>query len=612
MLIGRNPTGTRQSSTPHNQNPPLEGSRASRLGPPDEPADQLTRSPGILADMPVPRASSLLPGVRRTSVLATAAVRGGLRARLLPPANPVRAAQLLLVLAHWGTTPAIGWSTGCARHPDALASIDADDDALPGVSFREAERRTAAITTGLVEAGIGAGTSVALLGRTSRSYAEAIAALSRTGADVVYLNTGFSADQLDDVTAREGVGWVLADDDLADRVSDRLRRIGLGGSGGHGRVTPRLSDLTSGPVGWPPVLPRPSRHVILTSGTTGTPRGVARDDAPAEAAIAMLAALPYRPRETHVLAAPLFHAWGWLNHRICPLYDTTEVFVRRAEGARVLRLAAEHRADAIVATPVLLRRMLEVPVTQRRRLDLTALRVVAVSGARLPPDLVVAFTAAFGDVLHNLYGSTEAAFATCASPDDLRADPSTAGRPLPGVRVEVLDDTGRPCRPGVEGRVHVGSRTSFAGYTDGSDRARSHGLVSTGDIGAWDGSGRLTVLGRADDVIISGGENVHPEEVERVLRGHPEVADVGVVGTADEVFGQAVRAYVVRRAPEAGDAAPAARATSARTASDDDWAADLQAWAATRLAPYQRPRDVLVRAGLPHNETGKLVRRLLA
>jgi len=218
----------------------------------------------------------------------------------------------------------------------------------------------------------------------------------------------------------------------------------------------------------------------------------------------------------------------------------------------------------------------------------------------------VAFTAAFGDVLHNLYGSTEAAFATCARPADLRADPSTAGRPLSGVRVEVLDDAGRRCPAGVEGMVWVGSRTSFGGYTDGSDRARRRGMVTTGDVGAWDDAGRLRVNGRADDVIISGGENVHPEEAERVLRRHPDVADVVVVGAPDPVFGQVIVAHVVRRAQLPAGHPPDAVVPA------PDWDQDFLAWAAERLAPHQRPRRVVLHVELPRNEMGKVLRRLLA
>jgi acyl-CoA synthetase (AMP-forming)/AMP-acid ligase II len=541
------------------------------------------------------------------ATLAGVAIRGGARARLSPPLSAARTAQLVRALRQWGTTPALGWSTGCARHPDSPAVVDADDVALPMVTFREAERRTAAITSGLVSTGIGAGTTVGLLGRNSRAYAEAIAATSRTGADVVYLNTGFTAGQVDEIASTHHIGWVLCDDDLAERVPARLPRVSLDSAGRGENGTASLAELAAGEPGRPPDLRHPARHVILTSGTTGAPRGVARDGAPIEAAVALLDALGFRQRATHVLAAPLFHAWGWLNHRICPLFDATEVLVRRPDAERVLRLAAQHRAQVIVATPVVLRRMLEVPASVRAELDLSALRVVAVSGALIPAELVLAFTAAFGDVLHNLYGSTEASFATCARPADLRADPGTAGRPLPGVRVEVLDDAGTRCATGVEGMVWVGSRTSFGGYTDGTDRARLRGLVSTGDVGVWDRAGRLTLLGRADDVIVCGGQNVHPAEVERVLREHPAVADVAVTGAPDPVFGQVVVAHVVRRA--VAQAEPGPDGGLPPTA---DWGSSLLAWAADRLAPYQRPRQVFVHAELPRNSTGKLVRRLLA
>lgn len=541
------------------------------------------------------------------ATLAGVAVRGAVRARLSPPVSPAGITQLGRALIRWGTTPALGWSSGCARHPDSPAVIDVDDALLPVVTFRQAEHRTAAITTGLVEAGIAAGMSVGLLGRTSRAYAEALAALSRAGADVVYLNTGFTAAQIDEIATREAISWVLCDDDLAGRVPARLPRVSLDGAYPGEGGTLSLAGLASGRPGRPPELRRPSRHVILTSGTTGTPRGVARDNAPIEAAVALLDVFPFRQRETHVIAAPLFHAWGWLNHRICPLYDATEVLVRRPDGERVLRLAAQYRAEVVVATPVVLRRMLEVPTSVREQLDLSALRVVAVSGALIPAEQVVAFAAAFGDVLHNLYGSTEAAFATCARPADLRADPATAGRPLAGVHVEVLDNAGRRCPAGVEGMVWVGSRTSFGGYTDGTDRARHRGLVGTGDVGAWDQAGRLRLLGRADDVIISGGENVHPEEAERVLRRHPDVDDVAVVGAPDPVFGQVVVAHVVRRVP-----APAEQGPDRVVAPVPAWEPTFLAWAAERLAPYQRPRRVVLHAELPRNEMGKVLRRLLA
>src|ERR1039458_2923894 len=211
------------------------------------------------------------------ATLAGIALRGGVRPSLRAPVRPARSSQLVRALLQWGTTPALGWSTGSARHPHSPAVIDADDPLLPVMTFRQAELRTAAITTGLIEAGIGAGTSVGLLGRTSRVYAEALAALSRTGADVVYLNTGFTAAQIDEIATREAISWVFCDDDLAERVPAGLLLVSLDGVYPNERGTLSLAELASCRPGRPPELRRPSRHVILTSGTTGTPRGVARD-----------------------------------------------------------------------------------------------------------------------------------------------------------------------------------------------------------------------------------------------------------------------------------------------------------------------------------------------
>ena len=214
----------------------------------------------------------------------------------------------------------------------------------------------------------------------------------------------------------------------------------------------------------------------------------------------------------------------------------------------------------------------------------------------MPPPLVTRFSDRYGDVLYNLYGSTEAAFATVAQPADLRADPATAGRPLPGVRVRILDDDNNELPAGQEGRIFVGSTTSFEGYTDGSDRDRVRGLVWTGDLGLLDGEGRLKVMGRVDDVMIVGGENVHPAEVEEVLRKHPDVADVAVVPRPDPDFGQRTVAHVVL-----GEIGP----------SEDEWVEEFDAWCAQRLAPSQRPVAVVIHDALPRNATGKIVRREL-
>ncbi len=522
--------------------------------------------------------------LRGLVALGPTAARGALEAHLAPPLDPRASARLLSALNRWGTTPALGFAGGAARHPDDTAVIDLDDG-LRAVTFAEAEHRTRAATTALADRGVGPGARVGLLGRNSRAYTEALAAIGRTGADTYYLNTGHSAAQLAQVAQREGITHYLADPSLADHCpADRTWTL----AGGD------WEDFATGPVTAPGKPPATGRHVILTSGTTGVPRGASRSSAPIEAVVALLGGFPLRQRATHVIAAPMFHAWGWMHHRLCALLDATEVLVRRPDPLRVLRAAAEQRASVIVTVPVVAQRMATLPPEQTADLDLSALRVVAISGAPMAPPLVRRFSDRYGDVLYNLYGSTEAAFATVATPQDLRADPGSAGRPLPGVTVRILDDHDAPLGPEQPGRIFVGSSTSFDGYTDGTDRDRVGGLVWTGDVGVLDEHGRLRVMGRVDDVMVIGGENVHPLEVEEVLRHHPAVLDIAVVPRADAEFGKRAVAHVVL------DHEPG-----------PDWSANFLAWAADRLAPAQRPVDTVVHDALPRNAAGKIMRRKL-
>jgi fatty-acyl-CoA synthase len=332
--------------------------------------------------------------------------------------------------------------------------------------------------------------------------------------------------------------------------------------------------------------------VILTSGTTGRPRGVSRGSAGVDAALALVAGFPYKVRRTHLVAAPAFHAWGWMNLILTMVFSSTVVMTRRFEPAPVLELLEREQADAMVAVPVMLQRLVDVGDDVRARYDTSSLRVVAVSGSALSGALAERFMDSYGDVLYNLYGSTEAAFATVAAPADLRAAPGTAGRPLPGVTVSIVDPTGEPLPPGETGEIVVGSGTTFEGYTSGEHGKQADGGgVRIGDLGRFDAEGRLFVAGRADDLVITGGENVYPVTVENELERHPDVVECAVVGEPDDEFGQALVAHVVLR--------PGATA-------DPD---AIRGWLKQRLGPHEVPRRVVVHDDpLPRNTTGKVVK----
>jgi fatty-acyl-CoA synthase len=269
--------------------------------------------------------------------------------------------------------------------------------------------------------------------------------------------------------------------------------------------------------------------------------------------------------------------------------SSTIVLRRRFDPAGAVHTLAAHRADALVVVPVMLQRMLEA----RGRHDLSTLRVIAVSGSALPGPLANRVMDAFGETLYNLYGSTEVAWATVAGPADLRAAPGTAGRAPRGTVVKILDDDGAELPAGASGRIFVGSEMLFEGYTGGGDKDRRNGLMATGDVGHFDPNGRLFIDGRDDDMIVSGGENVFPGEVEDLLAGVAGVREVAVVGVPDDEFGQRLRAVVSLH--------PGAQLTEDQ----------LQAHVRMHLARYKVPREVVFIDQLPRTATGKILKREL-
>jgi acyl-CoA synthetase (AMP-forming)/AMP-acid ligase II len=485
------------------------------------------------------------------------------RAGLLVPPRPDHALGMAAAVAFWGRSPAGAYALRAARDPRRVALADP----LGELTYGEVDRATTAIAAGLREAGIGEGDPVGVLCANDRHFVLAVVALGKVGATAVLLNTGSATAHLADVAATEGLVAVVHGRDFA----------GVAGLPSFGPND--LDVFAVAHAGDRPRAPRePGTFVILTSGTTGRPKGAHRSSpGGVDSLVALLSAIPLRAREVTVVAAPLFHAWGFAHCLLAAALGSTVVLTGTFDAAATLAAVEAHRATALVGVPVMLRRLLDLPGDH----DTSSLRVVAVSGSALPPDLAARFMDRYGEVLYDLYGSTEVAWAAVAGPADLRAAPGTVGRPPPGTTVEIHDARGRPLPPGETGRIHVTNALALEEYP--------------GDLGRLDGEGRLYVSGRADDMVVSGGENVFPGPVEDVLSALPGVADVAVVGVPDEEFGQRLRAVVVR--------APGARLT------EDD----VRAAVRDALARHYVPRDVVFVDALPRNATGKVVRsRLLA
>jgi fatty-acyl-CoA synthase len=512
------------------------------------------------------------------------AARALLRASIVHFERPDRLPRALAALAPWGAGLAGLAASAAARYPDRTALHDEDGS----LTYAQLWQRANAQAAELIEAGIHSGQRVGILARNHIGFVEWTVATATTGADIILLNTGFAGPQLAHVVEAEGIDVVIHDDDFADVVD---------GCGARTISETDMAELAERAVA-DEARVRPHRNrgaiVILTSGTTGRPKGATRqsDIRAVEGLAALVERIPLRMGDTQVVAAPLFHAWG-LTHLLLGLGRcATQVLTRRFDPETTLRAVHDHDADVLVVVPVMLARILALPPATLGKHPTPTLRVIAASGSAIGSRLTTDTLRHFGPVLYNLYGSTEVAVATIAVPDDLQREPATAGRPVIGVEVAVLDPDGNPVPDGTIGHVYVGGAMRFDGYTDGTNKEQRRGLLSTGDLGRFQ-DGLLFVEGRSDDMIVSGGENVYPVEVEDLIGEHAAVADVAVVGVPDEAFGQALAAFVVLR--------PGATLDEA----------GLRAYVRDHLARHKVPRQVHFLDELPRNATGKVLRAQL-
>ena len=295
-----------------------------------------------------------------------------------------------------------------------------------------------------------------------------------------------------------------------------------------------------------------------------------------------------------MIAAPLFHSWGFAHFSLGLALNSTYVLQRKFDPEATLQAIEEQGATALVVVPVMMQRILQLDEATLAKYDLPSLRVTAASGSALPGPLATKWMDHFGENLYNLYGSTEVAWATIATPADLRAAPGTAGKPPRGTVVKIVDQEGKGEMPkGETGRVFVGNEMAFEGYTGGGAKDTYQGLLSSGDVGHFDPDGRLFIDGRDDEMIVSGGENVFPREVEDLIAGLGAVKEVAVIGVDDDDFGQRLKAFVV-----ADDG-------------EELGADEVKAYVKKNLARYKVPREVEFLDSLPRNATGKVLKREL-
>jgi fatty-acyl-CoA synthase len=518
-------------------------------------------------------------------------VRKMFEAGALKLESPQAIVAIAADIARWGEIGMIP-AVNARRTPHRLAIID-DDGTM---TFRELDDAVNAVANALVSMGVEGGNGVAILARNHRWFLIANYACARAGARTILLNTEFSGPQIADVADREGARLLIYDDEYADAVSQANFELGklrafAETPDGDETLAQVIARSSKEPA------PKPSKHsslIILTSGTTGTPKGANRSQPPTLAPVGgVLSHVPFKSGEVTDLPSPMFHALGYLHGTIAMTLGSTLVLRRKFRPLTVVEDIEKHRATALVVVPVMLSRILDALDSADRSYDLSSLRIVFVSGSQLGAELATRATKRLGPVIYNLYGSTEIAFASIARPQDLEINPSTVGPVVKGAKVKIFDDQGTELPRGQIGRIFVGNFFPFAGYTGGGGKQIIDGLLSSGDMGYFDDNGLLYVTGRDDEMIVSGGENVFPAEVEDLINGHPDVIEATALGVDDPDYGARLRAFVVKQ-------------------QDSDLDEDaVKSYVKEHLARYKVPRDVIFLDELPRNPTGKILKREL-
>jgi len=521
-----------------------------------------------------------------TDSVVTTAARALLHSRLLSPPSPLAGLRLLREARRGGTNPYTLLAVMAARWPNRAAIVD-DDGVL---DYRRLQSATESLARRLSGDGVGPGHAVGVMCRNGRGFVEAVFATALVGADVVLINTDFRSDALAAALSAHQIATLIADDEFAERVRAADASVGV--------IDP--ATVIAHEDDSRPHAAAPGRIVLLTSGTTGKPKGVPRTPQLRSAVgvwVTILDRTRLRTGSRISVAMPMFHGLGLGMLMLTVALGGTVLTHRHFDAEAALAQASLHRADAFTAVPVVLARILELPERVRARNPVPYLRVVISSGDRLDPALGQRFMDAYGDVLYNGYGSTEVGIGALATPADLRDAPETVGKPVAGCPVRIFDKNDRPVGPRVTGRIFVGGELASEGYTGGSVIGQAKtvisGMTSTGDMGYLDNAGRLFIVGREDDMIISGGENVYPRAVENALAEHPDIAENAVVGVPDERFGQRLAAFVV-----------------VQPGSDTD-ATAIREYLKGKVSRFEQPRDITIVSSIPRNPAGKVLRKEL-
>ena len=512
-------------------------------------------------------------------------------------------------LPRWGITTAREVEQGARCCPNRNALID-DDGVLSYQQLRDGSRTLAQwLLKYKKEAGLGE-LRIGIIARNGRHFVMPLAAKSYAGGAVFLLNIGSSAEQIQGCIEENGINIIFADDEFADRMPESVR------NGQVPLVWAHLGDITEAEreevvagaacvdklitlqhdLPKLPYRPKQGDIVLMSSGTTGVPKGILRDEPTIPYVLTgLLSAIPWYSNQTVLQSASMFHTWGWSTLNVALGSRSTIVTQRVFDPEKSMQQIQDYKIDGLISSPIFYKQMLDLP--DNEKWDTSTLKWIASSGNALTTDLVGRMHERFGPILANIYGSTELSLATVATAEDIAKHPTAAGRVVPGSVVKLFDDAGNEVPQGQPGRIFLNNETALKGYSNpDTPIVMIDGLIEMGDRGYFDEDGQLHVLGRNDDMIIIGGENVHPQSVTETLEPMPGIADVYAGGVDDEETFKRIAVWVVRSNDEEGQALTADA---------------IRDWVRDKLAHHSIPRDVHFLDELPRNPTGKVMARFL-
>ncbi len=479
-------------------------------------------------------------------------------------------------------------------------------------SFAELDERIDRIAGGLIRRGIGRKKSVILMMRNRQEFVELGAAAARAGASAVAISWRSTPQELVYLATHSGALGIVTEVDLlptleavkSELPSEFLENVFVVGGAAppNGLRTTALDLLLEEAA---PKLPPADSSledeaavVIYTSGTTGKPKGAVRKfpKDTMHAAFRFINETPMRVDDVHLVTCPLYHSTAFGFMSLSHILGQTVVLMDEFKPEPFLELVDRHGVTTTAVVPTMLHRVMELPAEIRKKYDARTLRAVFSGGAPLPGQLAIDFMDRYGDVLFNFYGATETGLVTLAKPADLRAAPGTIGKALPNNEIRLLGEDSKDVLEGKVGELYVKNKMLVAGYHNdvaATNESMLDGFFSVGDLARLDASGHYFIEGRKRDMVISGGVNVYPAEVEGVLEQHPDIAEVAVVGVPDREWGERVRAFVVLKSGAAVDEGM------------------LKTFARARLAGPKVPRDFVFVDSLPRNPTGKVLKREL-